>query len=385
MAEDERAAKLADLVLDYSVELNEGDKLLVQFDPAFSGYAYLIGQKARTRGASVRYDPLSYDPNVQRYLLENFDKYEWKEDLDRRIELANWCNKKILVDTTANPNYALGIEDSEARIAAFSREVIGPYKEVYQRKTPAGEYEVKWNLVGFPYEMGAKTAGMSMDEYTEFVYTATIGNDWREMGKNMTKIKSVIDGAHDVHILVPELTDLHLCLDGRGGKICDGKLNMPDGEVFYAPLEDSANGRVYFSIPAYREGFGVVEGITLQFQAGIVTGYAAKSNQKALEESLNIDDGAKRIGEFGIGCNDGIERPTLEILFDEKIGGTIHLAIGYSYDGFPLSEGGGLNVSKIHWDLICDLRRNPADLAHCPGGEIYVDGKLVQKDGAWKI
>ena len=135
----------------------------------------------------------------------------------------------------------------------------------------------------------------------------------------------------------------------------------------------------------FRSGLGVLEGIKFSFENGVVTDFSARKNQRALEETLKIDEGAKRIGEFGIGCNYGIKRPVLETLFDEKIGGTIHLALGKSFYTKPLSEGGGLNHSNIHWDIVCDLRRDETNLEEYPGGEIRVDGKLVQKNGIWKI
>jgi aminopeptidase len=366
---DERAGKLADLVLDYSISLQEGDRVFLQFDPTYLTYANLIGDKARKKGAEVRYDSISFDPRVLRGFMERFDMDEWQEELQRRNELASWCNARVLIDCDSNPNYADGVQDSEARVTAFNKKVIGPYKEVLYRQGPNRGYEVKWNIVGFPCEESAKTAGMSLEEYADFVYSATLRNDWSKMSNEMERIKAVFDGAKDVHLLVPGLTDLHLSLDGRGGEICDGRLNMPDGEVCYGPVENSINGQIYFQTPTKREGFGILQGINLEFKDGVIQRYSANQNQKALEETLKIDEGVKRIGELGIGCNYGVQRAILETLFDEKIGGTFHLALGDSLSP-DLSNGGGLNKSDIHWDIVCDLRRNPTDLAQYPGGEV---------------
>jgi aminopeptidase len=384
MEKDTRAEKLADLVLDYSVSLQKGDKLFLQFDPMYFSYANLIGDKARKKGAEVRYDSMSLDPRILRGFIKRFDMNEWQEELERRNELANWCNARILVNCESNPNYAEGIQNSEARVSAFNKKVIGPYKEVLYRQGTQRRYEVKWNIVGFPCEESAKTAGMSLEEYVDFVYSAILGNDWGKMSNKMERIKAVFDGAKDVHLLVPGLTDLHLSLDGRGGEICDGRLNMPDGEVCYGPVEDSINGQIYFQIPTKREGFGILQGIKLEFEGGVIQRYSANQNQKALEETLKIDEGVKRIGELGIGCNYGVQRAILETLFDEKIGGTFHLALGDSLSP-DLSNGGGLNKSDIHWDIVCDLRQNSKNLSEYPGGEIYVDGELIQKNGHWKI
>lgn len=384
MENNNREGKLADLVLDYSVEIQKGDKLFIQFDPTYSRYAILLGEKARNRGAQVRYDPMSFDPRVLRGFMERFDMDEWEEELKRRIELAKWCNARILVDCDSNPNYAEGVQDSEARVTAFNKKVIGPYKEVLYRYGSHSGYEVKWNIVGFPCKESAKTAGMPFKEYTNFVYSATLGNDWQKMSEEMNKIKSVFDGARDIHILIPGLTDLHLSLDGRGGEICDGRFNMPDGEVCYGPVENSVDGYIYFQTPTKREGFGVLQGIRLELENGVIVKYSANQNQKALEETLKVDEGVRRIGELGIGCNYGVQRAILETLFDEKIGGTIHLALGDSLSQDVLN-GGGLNKSGIHWDIVCDLRKDSANLSQFPGGEIYVDGRLVQKDGFWKL
>ncbi len=385
MVNDKRAGKLADLVLDYSVEIKPDDRLFIQFDPTYSRYATLIGNKARKKGAEVRYDSMSLDPRVLRGFIERFDMDEWQEELKRKEELASWCNAIIRIYCDSNPDYAKGIKDSEKRIAEFSKKVVGPYKEVLYRPGPHRGYEVKWNVAGFPCKETAEAIGMNLDEYIDFVYSATLDNDWQKMGKEMEKIKEIIDEADDVHILVPGLTDLHLSLKERGGDICDGHVNMPDGEVFYGPVEDSVEGFIYFQCPTKREGLGVLEGIRLEFENGIITKYSAEKNQKALEETLKIDEGAKRVGEFGIGCNYAIKKPILNVLFDEKIGGTIHLALGDSFSEQPLNNGGGLNESKIHWDIVCDLRKNPSDLEKYPGGKIYADGKLVHKDGQWKI
>ena len=188
--------------------------------------------------------------------------------------------------------------------------------------------------------------------------------------------KEIFDNAKDVHIIIPDFTDIHLSLKGRGGHVSDGMHNMPDGEVYYCPLENSANGYIYFPYKTVRDG-NAVSGIRLEYRGGKIVDFSAKENQKFLESMLNLK-GAKRIGELGIGCNYSIKKYTNKLLFDEKIGGTIHLAIGESYSR-PLSSGGGKNKADIHWDLVCDLRKENG----LPGGEIYVDGKPVQKNGKW--
>lgn len=381
---DKRTEELADLVLDYSVDIQEKDRLLIQFDPKYKLYADILGKKAMERGAEVCYDSISFDPKILRKFIQEYNLEEWEKELKRRKEIAIWCNTRILVDCISDYDYARGIENSEVKVAEFDKKVIGPYKKVLYRTGPNNENEVKWNIVGFPCEENAKCANMSFTEYEDFVYSATLIPDWEKMSNEMEIIKDKFNNAKEVQILLPGLTDLHFSLDGRGGKICKGKRNMPDGEVYYGPVENSAEGYIYFQCPTKRDGFGMLEGIKLEFERGFVKDYSAKQNQKGLEETLKIDLGARRIGEFGIGCNYGIKHVTFETLFDEKIGGTIHLALGKSISE-RTSEGGGWNKSNIHWDIICDLRRNEKNLREYPGGKIFVDGTLVQENGIWKI
>jgi aminopeptidase len=146
----------------------------------------------------------------------------------------------------------------------------------------------------------------------------------------------------------------------------DGSHNMPCGEIFTGPVEDSANGEVYFGIPV-AVGGREVSGVRLRFEEGQVVGSSAEKGEEYLSAMLDADDGARYLGELGIGTNYGIPRATKNILFDEKLGGTVHLAVGRSYE-----KTGGTNESSVHWDLICDLRE---------GGELYADGELLQKDG----
>jgi aminopeptidase len=209
---------------------------------------------------------------------------------------------------------------------------------------------------------------MSLDEFEDFVYNAT-NIDWKKESKKQDKLKRILDKGKMVRI-VGEDTDLSFSIMGRKALKCDGKHNMPDGEVFIAPVENSTNGKIAYSYPAIRLG-KEVDGIKLEFKNGKVVKFSARKNESLLRESLNIDSGAKRLGEFGIGVNSGIKKFIKQILFDEKIGGTIHLALGMAY-----KEGGGRNKSAIHWDMIKDLRK---------GGSLYIDGKLIQKNGKFVI
>jgi aminopeptidase len=379
------AEQLAEFVVNYSVDIKPGNRLLVSFDPAYRGYADLLARKARDAGAEVRFDTSTHDPSKLRELIRNYNPKEWAREFARRRELFEWCNASIYIDCESDPGYVDGIENPAKMMALFERDVSGPADDILYRAGEDVDFAVKWNLVAFPTTERARAAGMTFEDYETLLYNATLGPDWEKMRAEMERVKLALDGAKDVHIYVPGLTDLNVSLADRGGEINAGHYNMPDGELAYGPVEESPTGRVYFQCPTNREGLGTVRGISLKFIDGKVTQFSAEENQAALEAAINTDEGARRVGELGIGFNYGIKRPTLDTLFDEKMGGTIHLALGDSYRTQPLARGGGLNASMIHWDIVCDLRRDEGRTKEFPGGEVRVDGVLVHKNGKWTV
>ncbi|MEP6909081.1 MAG: aminopeptidase [Actinomycetota bacterium] len=227
--------------------------------------------------------------------------------------------------------------------------------------------EVPWVTCRYPTPALAQEAGMSLRAFEEFLYGAVL-LDWDEEGRKMQRIKERFDAAEEVRIVGHE-TDLRFSIAGREGIVDDGHLNMPGGEVFYGPVEDSTEGVVTFSeFPAVQEP-DVVEGVRMRYENGRVVEASATVNEERLLTALDRDDGARVLGEFGIGCNPGIQRHLRNTLFDEKIYGTIHLAVGAS---IPIS--GGTNESATHWDMVKDLRN---------GGRIELDGEVVQENGEW--
>jgi aminopeptidase len=229
--------------------------------------------------------------------------------------------------------------------------------------------DLRWAVTLFPTPAAAEGAEMTVEELTEFLFGACL-RDWDAERERMRRLAERLDEADEVRI-VGAGTDLSLRVSGRRAEIDHGLRNMPGGEVFLCPLEDSAEGVVEFSeFPAHHAG-GRVDGARLVFRAGEVVEASAAAGEDVLEAALATDDGARRLGELGIGTNEGITRPMGTPLFDEKIAGTIHLALGGSYTFL-----GGTNESRIHWDIVKDLRR---------GGELLLDGEPVQRDGAWLI
>jgi aminopeptidase len=226
----------------------------------------------------------------------------------------------------------------------------------------------RWCGTLWPTPAGAQQAGMSEEAFAAFVRRALFldredpAAAWRELGAFQAQLIERLAGARELRIEA-EGTDLTLRVEGRTWINSDGKRNMPSGEVFTGPLEASANGTIRFTVPSSPAGVDVEE-VELTFRNGAVVAARAARGQEYLERTLATDPGARRIGEVGIGTNHGIDRPIGAILFDEKIGGTVHLALGRSYP-----ETGGVNDSAVHWDLICDLRN---------GGRLSADGELVQ-------
>jgi aminopeptidase len=229
--------------------------------------------------------------------------------------------------------------------------------------------EKPWVGCYFPTQAVAQDAGMTLPEFEDFLYGAVLV-DWDELRRKMERIAERFDRADTVRIVGAE-TDLTFSLAGREGKVDALGANMPGGEVFYSPVEDSAEGVIGFTeYPACYLGHEV-PGVRFRFDEGRIVEASATADEEFLLGTLDTDEGARRLGEFGIGCNPGIQRHMKNTLFDEKIEGTIHLAIG---TGFP--QIGGRNKSAIHWDIVKDLRN---------GGRIELDGEVVQEDGAWRL
>jgi aminopeptidase len=228
-----------------------------------------------------------------------------------------------------------------------------------------------WTLTLFPTAAYAQDAEMSLRDFEDFVYGAMMVDEsdpigaWKSLGKRQERLIAGLRRADSVRIVGPD-TDLRMSVKGRRFISSDGHHNMPSGEIFTGPVEDSVEGHIRYDFPVCHSG-REIDGIRLVFRAGKVVEASAEKNEKFLLTMLDMDDGARRVGELGIGTNTRIQRFAKNILFDEKIGGTIHLALGKSYP-----ETGGRNKSALHWDMIKDLRK---------GGSLYVNGRLFQKNG----
>ncbi len=237
----------------------------------------------------------------------------------------------------------------------------------FYRRSMAGE--ITWVSCQFPTNALAQDAGMTLAQFEDFFYGACL-IDWDGESERLHRYADRFNAAEQVRIVGPG-TDLVLSLAGREGEVDDGHENMPGGEFFFAPLEDSAEGVIDFAeFPTVFQGHEFA-GVRLAFRDGRVVDASATKNEANLHSFLDRDEGARRVGELGIGCNPGITRAVKSTLFDEKIDGSIHLALGQSY-----AKIGGRNESSIHWDIVKDLRS---------GGRIELDGAVVQENGVWTI
>lgn len=355
--------KYARLLVDYCCQVQTGENVSINVDTPAEPMARAVVREVLRAGA-IPHLHLSYPELLEDVLELAQDSYLASEptlDLSEIKQLQSWIRIRAPHNSRALQN---ADKDKLARLLKRNR----PVQNIRVRET-------KWLGTLYPTAAGAQAAGMSLSDYETFVYGAMFLFDddpvakWREIHGFQAKLIERLSTASEVQIKA-EGTDLRLNVKGRTWINSDGHKNMPSGEVFTGPLEDSANGHITYSIPSAVNGVEV-ENIRLTFKDGKVVEARADKGDDLLQAQLQTDDGARFLGELGIGTNYNIQIPTKSILFDEKIGGTVHLALGQSYQ-----ETGGQNESAIHWDMICDLRQ---------GGAVYLDGELFQENGEFKV
>lgn len=359
---DPRVPQLAELLVERCLDVQPGWQVSVRASPLARPLVQEVARALARRGAY-------YLPRI------NWGSERFRADLDWALEAP----LELLGELPPIERYQVDNENARLTIRAPEDVHAGAELDPERRKLlqQAGEHasrraralDVRWALVEYPTEAAAAEAGMPLPEFEDFVYDACL-LDWDAEERRMRRIKERFDRGGSVRI-VGEDTELIVGIEGREGVVSAGFRNMPDGEVFYSPVEDSAEGVItYAEFPAIYLGHDVV-GARLVFREGRVVEASADEGEEFLKQVLATDAGASRLGELGLGCNPRITRFTRNVLFDEKIDGTVHLAVGASY-----TYAGGKNESAVHWDMVKDLR---------PGGELYVDDELVQRDGAWLI
>ena len=278
----------------------------------------------------------------------------------------------VVINVLADSNTRSLSGVDPARQSYFQKARAGLFKTFMDRSASGA---VDWTITLYPTDAHAQDADMATDDYAEFVYSACKLDEpdpvaaWRAQAAEQDRLINWLDGKSEVHLVGPG-TDLMVNVGGRIWINADGKKNFPDGEIFTGPVETSTEGTVRFSFPVITGGREISD-IRLRFEAGKVVEASAAKGEEYLVKQLDTDEGARRLGEFAFGTNFGIDRFTRNILFDEKIGGTVHMALGL---GYP--DSGSTNVSAIHWDMICDLRQ---------GGTVDVDGRPFMRDGKFVV
>lgn len=360
---DARVEKLAKVIVNYSLELKPGQTLWLRTTPLAEELNLAVYEEAIKAGAHVFVDQRI--PGAE----EVFFKYASDEQLDTlpplRQIIVDTFDAELYIDAEHNSRNLSGIDG--ARLARSRKALAGQFAQKLSR---SAEGTYRWCLTVYPTHAMAQDADMSLADYREFVYGAGMLNMddpvafWKEEGKKQTKLGNWLKGRDQVALKGSDV-DITLSIKDRVFELSDGKYNFPDGEIFTSPVEDSVNGWIRFKYPAIYDGQEVTD-IELWFENGRVVREKAAKNQELLTSMLNTDEGARTLGEWGIGTNYGIQRFSKNMLFDEKIGGTIHFAVGLGFE-----ECGGKNKSGLHWDMLCDMAES----------EITVDGDLFYRNG----
>jgi aminopeptidase len=352
----------ARLLTDYCLAVEPGETILLAADLPAQALVEAVYRAVVLRGGHpvLRVDP----PGLAEFFLEHASDAQLAHCPPIALYEAQHIDARLRIVAETNTRALAGIDP--ARQATFDR-ARHPIREAAR--------QARWALTQFPTPAYADDAGMSLDEYTAFVAAAMFldrpdpAEAWRELGRAQAGLIDFLKSVDQIRIEAPG-TDITLSVARRVWINSDGRRNMPSGEVFTGPVESTPTGRLRCAFPVCRGGRRLT-GIELTFEDGRVTHAHADEGAEYLRAMLDLDPGARRLGEIGIGLNPGIQRFTGSILYDEKIGGTIHLALGSSYP-----ETGGVNQSALHWDLIIDTR---------DGGRVTADGRTVMENGRWLV
>jgi len=360
--QDEVVARWAELLVDYCLGAERDETIVVASDLPARPLVEACYKAIVLRGAHplVRLEV----PGLHEFFLEHATEHQLAHVRAVALYEAQHASARILISAESDTQSMDRVDPRRQAIFERARE---PIRQAAR--------QARWVLTQYPTAAYAALAGMSLPDYEDFVTRAMFLDRtqpraaWQDLGSRQAALVEFMAGVQAVRIEA-EGTELTLSVAGRTWINSDGRRNMPSGEIFTGPVEDSASGRLHSSFPVCRDGRELV-GINLEFQQGKVVAASAATGQDYLLAMLDLDSGARRIGELGLGLNGGIDRFTGSILYDEKIGGTVHVALGQSYP-----ETGGLNQSALHWDLIVDTRSE---------GRITADGRVVMENGRWRV
>lgn len=355
---DPRTKALAKLVVNYALNLKKNENVVISGGTEAEPFLLALYKESILKGAH---------PDFRISISETapfFFKHAKNHQIEKFPDTFNYqvknAQKYIGILTTTNTR---SLANCDSKKMAARQKIIKPISNYICNGKP----HIKRSSVAYPCQALAQEAEMSLTEYENFVYGACL-QDWKRIGRRVNQILKVFQKGKSVH-LIGEGVDLKFKIHGKLAKSdLDGE-NIPMGEIFMAPVRESLNGWIKFDYPAI-ENSKEVSDIYLEFKNGKVIKSSATKNEDFLKTMLKLDENASYVGEFGIGMNSKITKFTKNLLFDEKMGGTIHLALGAAY-----KENGGGNDSVIHWDIVKDMSK----------AKIILDGKIVQQNAKWKI
>jgi len=361
---DPRIQNLAKILVNHSARIVPGDRVLIEGNIAAEPLIRALYREVLNQGGfpypmvkitEQEKELLTYG-NDQQITHVDLLRHQAYKDFESRFRIYSSTNPQQLSDFTADKQ-------------ALYNQSLSPILATQLERGATDEF--KWVTTLFPTQAYASQAGMSLEEYENFVYSACLADQenpiekWHQVKEDQKSSMALFEGQDQIQLKGPNI-DLTLSVKDRKFINCYGTSNMPDGEIFTGPVENSLNGWVKFTYPAIYGGV-MVQGVELEFKEGKVIRASAENQEDYLLKLLDSDPGARYVGEFAVGTNTGIQQFTGNILFDEKIGGTIHIALGSAYP-----ETGSSNQSSIHWDMICDMREDST---------ITADGVLVYQNG----
>lgn len=364
---DPRVEKLARVLTQYSLALKPGDKVRLTSPVQGLPLLYELYREATRLGAFAT--PRIEDSRFAEILLKEGSAEQLAFLPDPLRQEMEYYDATLAIWSEANTKQFSNIDPQRMALRSKARSPL--MKRQMERYA---EGTLRWNGTLYPTEAHAQDASMSLSDYEDFVYGAGLLNEpdpvaaWQRVHEQQQRIVDFLNQRSHIRIVAPD-TEIEYRCAGRTWINCSGRENFPDGEVFTGPIEDSVNGYVRFTYPSVYNG-REAEDVRLTFKDGKVVEATAGRGQEFLDAMLNMDAGARFLGEAAFGLNYGITQFTRNILFDEKIGGTMHMALGAAYP-----ETGATNESALHWDMICDLR----------AGEVYADNELCYKDGRFFV
>jgi len=352
---DARVREHAEIIADHSTGIESGDDVVIQLPKEAEDLAVALHEICGDRGANPVY--LNYSKRAERAFKRAAD--EFTEPSHRR---ALYEEADVFVIARGGANATEDADVDPETNAAYNR-AMEDVKRTRLSKT--------WCLTQYPTASHAQLAGMSTEAYENFVWDA-VSLDWDEQREFQSNMVEILDDADEVRITSGDETDLTLDVSGNATLNDDGEANLPGGEVFTAPVRDGVDGEVHFDLPLYRYG-REIDGVRLRFEDGEVVSHSAERNEDLLTGILDTDEGSRHLGELGIGMNRQIDRFTYNMLFDEKMGDTVHMAVGSAYPE-TVGEGNEVNESAEHVDMIVDMSED---------SRLEVDGEVVQRDGTF--